>query len=273
MTGEPHPPRRHTEELRLPSSQWLVRLRPRPDARVRLICFTSAGAGASSYGRWPEHLSADVDAWAVQLPGRETRRREQALTDLIAIADEVAARLVGLVDLPLALFGHSMGALVAFEVARRLQAQDRRVLGLFVSGRAAPHLRHGPEGVDTLPDMEFLDAMDHAYGGVPALLREDDEFRELYLPPLRADATAVWRYRHVEGPLLECPIRVFGGVDDGSATHASLAAWDAYTGSDTTVTMFPGDHFYVNTARPELTRLISTELDDIVETELGRSVG
>jgi len=257
----------------LPSSQWFVRLRAKTDPRVRLVCFTSAGAGASSYGRWPDHLPADVETWAVQLPGRETRRREAPLTDLMEIANEINDRIEPLFDVPVAFFGHSMGALVAFEVARRVQANGRAIVGLFVSGRAAPDLRQGPEGLDKLSDNEFIDAMDREYGGVPSLLREDDEFRELYLPPLRADATAVWAYHFATGPVLECPIRVASGTDDLSVSRAALDAWAAFTLSDSRVTMFPGAHFYVNTARTALTRYVATELNDMARSEIGRSVG
>jgi medium-chain acyl-[acyl-carrier-protein] hydrolase len=259
MTGDPTPSR-HRDDVSDPTSRWFVRLRARPEARLRLVCFTSAGAGASSYARWPEHLPPDIEPWAVQLPGRETRRLEQPISNLDEIVGRVVERIQPLLDVPFAFFGHSMGALAAFEVVRRLARTDKKAAMLFVSGRVAPHLRGEPEDLDELSDDEFIAVMDRRYGGIPSLLREDLEFRELYLPPLRADAVAVSRYAYVEGPPLDCPIFALGGVDDRSVPRDALDAWERHTRGDFRVQVFPGDHFYLQTARSALVTLISTGL-------------
>jgi surfactin synthase thioesterase subunit len=237
-----------------------MRLRARPDAKIRLICFPSAGAGASVYGRWSEHLPHEIEAWAVQLPGRETRRLETSLTDLQAIADDCARLAQPLLDRPYALFGHSMGALAAFEVARRLTAGGCEPLALFVSGRAAPHISRGYEGIEQLPDDEFITRMDTMFGGVPDLLKTDAEFRELYLPPLRADVAAVARYTPSDRSPCSFPIHVLGGSEDRSVTRAALEAWESYAASEFRVHVFPGDHFYVYSTREPVIALVSSAL-------------
>jgi medium-chain acyl-[acyl-carrier-protein] hydrolase len=205
-------------------------------------------------------MPADVETLAVQLPGRETRLRERPMNNIGAIADEVALRIAPLLDRPFAFFGHSMGALVAFETAKRLGLAGKTAAMLFVSGREAPHLSLDRERFEDLPDDEFIGAMDRKYGGVPALLKEDQEFRDLYLPPLRADVAAVTQYRHAGGPPLTCPIHVLGGVSDCSAPAESLSAWEQHTTDRCTVHLFPGGHFYVNTARAAVVGAVATEL-------------
>lgn len=241
-------------------SNWFVRLRPRPEAKVRLFCFPSAGAGASVYGRWSEHLPNDIEAWSVQLPGRESRRREDSLTDIQAIADECAALMEPLLDRPYALFGHSMGALAAFEVARRLTNVGREPLALFVSGRAAPHISRGHEHVAQLDDDDFITLMDTMYGGVPDLLKTDAEFRDLYLPPLRADVVAVAQYKPSAETPNSFPIHVLSGTEDHSVTRAALEAWESYAAGAFRLHMFPGDHFYVYSRREPVIELVSNAL-------------
>ena len=241
-------------------SNWFIRLRPRPDAKIRLICFPSAGAGASVYGRWSEHLPQEIEAWAVQLPGRESRRREPSLTDIQAIADDCARLIQPVLDRPYALFGHSMGALAAFEVARRLSAAGREPLALFASSRAAPHLSRGYENIEALGDDEFITQMDTMFGGVPDLLKTDAEFRDLYLPPLRADVTAVARYRPSSETPNSFPIHVLGGSEDHSVTRAALEAWESYAAGEFRLHMFPGDHFYVYSRREPVIALVSSAL-------------
>lgn len=258
-TGEPTPPSRQADVSDL-TSRWFTRLRARPEARLRLVCFSSAGAGASAFARWPEHLPPDVEAWAVQLPGRETRRLERPMTDLGAIVDEIEEHIQPLLDLPFAFFGHSMGALAAFETVRRLGENGQDAAMLFVSGRIAPHLSRQAEDLDVLSDEDFIGLMDRRFGGIPSLLKEDMEFRELYLPPLRADASAVSRYVHEDGPPLACPIYALGGVDDRSVPREALDAWDRHTTGGFSAHMFPGDHFYLQTARAALLGRISAGL-------------
>jgi surfactin synthase thioesterase subunit len=238
-------------------SPWFVPLRTRPDAQVRLVCFPSAGAGASVYGRWAQHLPPELDAWAAQLPGREARRLERSLSDIHEIADTCARLMEPALDRPFVLFGHSMGALVAFEVARRLAARGKEPLALFLSGRAAPHLTRGYDGVAHLSDDEFIERMDTLFGGVPELLRTDAEFRELYLPPLRADVNAVASYRPVDDAPQTFPIHVLGGAQDKSVSREALEAWQGYAKGYFEVHTFPGDHFHVYSTREPVIALIT----------------
>jgi medium-chain acyl-[acyl-carrier-protein] hydrolase len=192
------------------------------------------------------------------------------MKDLHAIANEVTRLIQPLLDRPFAFFGHSMGALVAFETARRLRDQGNGPQALFLSAREAPHLSKGREPLESLPDDEFIDAMDRIYGGVPAILREDFEFRDIYLPPLRADVTAVSHYRLIEGIPLDCPIHVLGGLSDRSVSRESLNAWDRHTAGRFGVHLFPGDHFYVNTARVAVISVVAAELAHTVGSTADR---
>jgi surfactin synthase thioesterase subunit len=237
------------------------------------VCFPSAGAGASVFARWGEHLPPDVDLCTLQLPGREVRRREASLTDIHDIADRCLPWIEPLLDLPFAFFGHSMGAVIAFEVTRRLRERGHEPIALFVSGRGAPHVVRGSVEIEQLTDDEFISEMDRVYGGVPELLKTDMEFRELYLPPLRADVTAVARYRSLPTPPLTTPIHVLGGANDRSVTREALDAWASYAGGDFKVHVFPGDHFYLYAAREPVIALVSGELAHAGERERKAGLG
>ena len=239
---------------------WLIRPVSRASAEVRLVCFPNAGAGASAFARWHLLLPPSVELWVVQLPGRENRHREPFLTDLRTISDAITSSIVPLADRPLALFGHSMGAVTAFETAKRLRARGVRLSALFLSGRGAPHWPNPSEDLDQLSDDDFIAAVDHRYGGVPALLKEDVEFRQLYLPVLRADIAAVSHHRDTEAPPFECPVHVLGGTGDVTAPREALEGWRRHGVGEFKVHLFPGGHFFVQTATGAVLELLAAEL-------------
>ncbi|MFH8565753.1 thioesterase II family protein [Streptomyces sp. NPDC017988] len=229
---------------------WLRGLGSRDrTARQRLFVFPHAGAGASAY-RLAAHLPDTVEVCTVQLPGRENRFTEPALTSLDDAVAALAPLIAGHSDLPYAFFGHSMGSLIAFETARRL-----RVLGaplperLFLSGMRAPGLpdrdpRHG------LPDDELLAASDLDVLGA--------ELRELLLPVLRADLTLCETYTHRREAPLPCPLTVLAGSDDDSVDGTELAGWREHTSADFTLHLFPGArHLYVRGAERHLAQMIT----------------
>jgi surfactin synthase thioesterase subunit len=186
--------------------------------------------------------------------------RESPLTDLSSLVHQVATQVRPLLTVPFAFFGHSMGAWVAFETARQLAADGLEAGILFVSGKSAPHLPDTREGVEALTDDEFIAAMDRLYGGIPALFKTDPEFRALYLPPLRADVTALVRHAYQDGPPLTCPLHALGGVEDASMTRESLAAWSQHTTGPFAAHFYPGNHFFVQTARSQVLALVSDRL-------------
>lgn len=254
------------------SSAWFVLLGDRGVPRVRLVCFPSAGSGTSSYGRWATMVPSDVELLAVQLPGHETRLREPLIRDLHVIADQVASELESVAELPTVFFGHSMGALIAFEVAKRLRGSVAAPGSLVVSARIAPHLIESREPFGELDDEAFIDAIGQRYGGLPALLREDAEFRELYLPPLRADVMAVSAYTVRDAEPLDCPIHALGGIDDVTTPRAGLDAWREHTSSEFTLQIFPGGHFFVQSARADVVALVSRELDAVGRPQSEKSI-
>lgn len=245
------------------SSVWFVPLGDRGVSRVRLVCFPSAGSGTSAYGRWATMLPGDVELLGVQLPGHESRLREPLIPDLHTIADEVALELRATPEVPTAFFGHSMGALIAYETAQRLRNTSAAPRALIVSARIAPTLIETREPFGELDDEAFIEAMDRRYGGVPALLREDAEFRELYLPPLRADVMAVSAYRARDVQPLDCPIHALGGADDAATSRDGLDAWRGHTSGRFTLQILPGGHFFVQSARSDVVAFVSREMKAI----------
>ncbi|HOA25295.1 MAG TPA: alpha/beta fold hydrolase [Aggregatilineales bacterium] len=228
-------------------------------ARLRLFCLPHAGGGASTYHTWAGLLPPDVEVCAVQLPGRETRISEPPMTDLPSLVEALAGALLPCLDRPFALFGHSMGALLGFELARVLEAQGLRAERLFVSAHRAPHLPDRDEPISTLPEPDFLNEIRRLNGTPPEVLA-DDELRALVLPVLRADFAMIEAYTYREGEPLSSPITALGGLADGSVTREELEAWGAHTRAGFVVRMFPGDHFYIQSARPLLMQIIAREL-------------
>jgi medium-chain acyl-[acyl-carrier-protein] hydrolase len=215
---------------------------------VRLFCFPHAGGGASTFREWAGALSPTLEVCAVQLPGRENRLADERYTELGPLIEELAEVLLPLLRQPFALFGHSLGALIGFELGRRLRdMQGIAPLRLFVSGHRAPHLplRMGP--FCPLSDPEFVAAV-RALGTTPAEVFDTPELRELVLPILRADFALVEGYSFAAGAPLDCPISVFGGTADQLVTPGELVEWREHTRQRCTMRAFRGDHFFFEAA-------------------------
>jgi medium-chain acyl-[acyl-carrier-protein] hydrolase len=258
-----------TSEMTAVRSKWFACPRPNVEARLRLFCFPYAGGGAVIYRHWAESLPAEVEVCALQLPGRGSRMREPPLTRVTDIVRIVATELAPYLDRPFAFFGHSLGALVGFELARRL----RREIGveperLFVSGRRAPQIPSSEPVTYDLPEQEFKDEL-RRLNGTHSEVLEHDELMELMLPLLRADFEVCDTYRYETGPRLSCPITALGGLDDEAVPRANIAAWAEQTDGPFRLRMLPGDHFFLHSAEATLLQVVARELH---ETLAGGSV-
>jgi medium-chain acyl-[acyl-carrier-protein] hydrolase len=232
---------------------WIKCRVPRPDARLRLFCIAHAGGGASAFRMWADDLPATVEVCAVQLPGREERVMEEAFHDAVMAAEAVADVIGGDLDRPWALFGHSMGALVGFELLRVLRLRGARgPEHFFASGHRGPHLPIDYAPFHELPDDAFVAEMNLRYDSVPAAARESAELMELLLPGLRADIAVCDTYAFGEAEPLACAITAYGGEDDEQVPRAHLEAWSRHTGAIFDVQTFPGGHFYLRSAQRDL---------------------
>jgi medium-chain acyl-[acyl-carrier-protein] hydrolase len=206
-------------------------------------------------------MPPEIEVGAIHLPGREGRLREPAFTRIEPLVDEVAAGLRPYLDRPYALFGHSMGALVAFELARRFREEGwGEPTHLFVSGRRAAHLPPRHPAIAHLPDAEFVEEIGRRYNGIPDEVLRHPDLLALLLPGLRADLTLIEAYGHRPGNPLECSISAYGGIADPEATPAELVGWRQHTRGALSVRMFPGGHFFVQSAHEELVRSVRVEL-------------
>ncbi len=242
------------------TNEWLCSLSPRRPHGLRLVALPYAGGGPGAYRAWVPLLPRQVELWAAQPPGREARALEPALGDLRSLVGALANALVDLPDAPLAFFGHSMGALLAFELARELRARGRaQPLLLIVSGRRAPHLPPHPRRWHLLPDDELIAALQRL-GGTPPGVLENPELRTLLLPGLRADLAACETYRFEERERLECPLLVVGGDADPTVPVGDLREWRHHTAGSCEVHLLPGSHFFLHTARDRLLGLLAEAL-------------
>ncbi|MGQ0554669.1 MAG: thioesterase II family protein [Nitrospiraceae bacterium] len=241
------------------STKWVVTHR-QVNSGLRLICFPYAGGSASMFRSWSQDaMLADVEVCAVQFPGREARIAESPVDDLRRLVPLLREELEPYLDRPFALFGHSIGALVSFELAREL----RRTCGiqpchLFVSGCPAPHLPHSERMWD-LPDEEFLERLCR-FNGTPPEVLNHPELMDMMLPTIRADFALRDRYVYREEPPLNCSITAFGGMSDQHVSGADLRAWRQHTRERFQLWLFQGDHFFLRSAQETLLETVFSRL-------------
>ncbi|GAA4432483.1 alpha/beta fold hydrolase [Actinokineospora soli] len=231
-------------------ADWIRVPRPRPYATRRLVCFPPAGFGAGFYRPWPDLLPADVELWAVQYPGREDRFTEPCRTELTAVAAEVAAALAGAG--PVSLFGHSMGASIAYETARRLPLAR----ALVVSGRPAPSHQRATRTTRYLDDDAAVVAELDLLGGSQPDAFADPELRALLLPVVRADFELIETYCPPPAPPLDLPVLALCGSADPRMTPAQSADWREATTGRFTAHALTGGHFFLTDHLPEVVRLV-----------------
>jgi medium-chain acyl-[acyl-carrier-protein] hydrolase len=237
----------------------LLRLGPRrAPARLRLFCFPFAGGGVSTYAQWWRTVPPDVEVLGIQLPGRELRTNEPSMRDCSNIIAACFAAIVDQLTLPYALFGHSMGGLIAFEVAAAIEATAECPAPghLFISARGVPAITAQPNWHHLRSDAHFLAGLADQFGGVTSEVLAQPELVELLLPALRADVEAVERYVPVPGRRVRCPVTIFGGQSDQWPSVDALAAWQGWCEQPITVSVFDGGHFFINSAREAVTRQI-----------------
>lgn len=247
------------------TSRWFTCHRSNPRAKLNLFCFPYAGGSATIFCNWAASLPPEVEVFPVQLPGRGNRLTEPPVTDLSALISITVEALRPYLNKPFAFFGHSFGASLSFELSRRLRLEgSAEPRHLFISGRRAPHISESLPTNYNLPENEFIEEL-RRLNGTPAELLEHPELMRLMIPVLRADFQICETYNYSPGPPLNCPITVFGGLQDVDILREYLEAWREQTASDFKLVMLPGDHFFVHTSESLLMRMLSRGLHRIIK--------
>ena len=244
------------------TNHWFGNILPRRQVELRLFCFPYAGGASSIYRGWAESLPAAVEIVPIELPGRGRRLQELGYTSMPALIQALGPVLHPYLDRPFALYGHSMGAMIAFELARFFRREyQREPQILFVSGRRAPQIPDPRPISYNMPEPELIKQLGRLQG-TPKEILENAELMELLLPLIRADFQLIQTYSYSNDRPLHCPITVFGGTEDLEAPRSLLTGWEEQTDSRFTLHMLPGDHFFLKGSQPLLLRLLARQLSE-----------
>ena len=245
--------------LTLANSCWFAYFRESRAAKIRLFCVPYAGGGPQIFQSWSESLPAGTDVFCLNLPGRGKRFADPPYSALMPLVEEATEVILPLMDRPFAFFGHSMGALIAFEVLRGIRRQHGiSPVHFFASSCFPPHLPD-PHPMHHLPDKEFLDEL-RTLNGVPKEVLENEELMQLVLPTIRADFTAAETYVYTNEAALSCPITSFVGSRDPLITPELAKAWRVHTTGPFSFRMLPGDHFFLVPQQELLLSMLAAEL-------------
>jgi medium-chain acyl-[acyl-carrier-protein] hydrolase len=249
------------------SDVWIQRYRPNDQARLRLFCFPYAGGRASIFRPWAEGLSSEIDVCSIQLPGREERLREPPYRKLGPLVEALATAMLPYLDRPFAFYGHSMGALVSFEVARRLRNEyDRYPVALHLAAFRSPQLPNPNIKIYHLP-IEVFKVVLRA-DGIPETILQNDELMQVMLPTLRADYEVCDTYEYREEPALLCPFYLYCGAEDIRIREADMLGWPIHTLKESRMTLVAGSHLFLHVAQDFLLNEITQNLDRYLKPSL-----
>jgi medium-chain acyl-[acyl-carrier-protein] hydrolase len=241
----------------MPTNLWVTFPKPNPKANLRLFCLAHAGASARIFNCWSTKLPSAVEICPIELPGHGWRRTEIAFTQLQPLVETITIAITPYLDKPFACFGHSMGALLSFELATFLQKRNNQSpIHLLLSGRRAPEIPSPVPPIHYLPDAAFIERL-LDYDSMPEQILQDTKFLELVLPTLRADFALVESYEYIPKPPLDCPITVFGGLQDQTVAYNSLQAWRKHTSAAFTINILPGNHSFIHSSQQLLLQSLS----------------
>ena len=231
-----------------------------------MFCFPYAGGAAVVYRNWGEFLPVTVQVIPVELPGRGARLKEASFVSLPALIGDLSEVILPLLDMPFVFFGHSMGAVIAFELAQCLRRKyDREPQAVFVAGRRAPQIPDSDPVSYNLPKEEFMEELSRLEG-TPKEVLEHAELMEMMIPLLRADFQVIQTYNYVADLPLRCPIIVYGGLQDHDVSREMLLPWKELTCSRFALHMLPGDHFFLRSSQTLLLGLLTRELQGLIES-------
>jgi medium-chain acyl-[acyl-carrier-protein] hydrolase len=238
------------------STKWFVRPHVKSGASRRLFFFPYAGGGPAAFSAWCGALPKSIEGWIAHYPGRGSRFNEPLINEIPQLVERLARAIEPFLEKPFSFFGHSLGGLIAFELARDLRRRNHPPDSLFISACAAPHLPRVHPRIHRLPDAEFIAELKDM-SGIPSELTQSGEAMSLLLPVLRADFQAFENYVHVPDEPLSCPITVFGGSNDPRANRKEIEAWSFHTTAAFTSFLFSGDHFFLHNAKDPMLAVLS----------------
>ncbi len=246
-------------------NSWVTCQNPQSSARVRLFGFPYGGGGASVFRSWISELPDTIELFAIQYPGRENRFGEKLYTVLDPLIQDLERSILPFLTKPTVFLGHSLGALVAFELARVLQEHhDFQLEHLFVSGHRAPHLPFTSPIIHPLPDAEFIEAV-RQLNGIPPEAFDYPELLEMITPILRSDFMLWENYQYLERAPLNCPISAFGGKKDPLVTPREIEAWGKQTVNHFSHQIFSGDHFFIHTEQQAFFEVLKKDLQRMIK--------
>lgn len=250
-------------------SNWFSVPKPVKQPTLRLFCFSYAGGNASTYRDWHKQLPDDVEVCSIQLPGRGARFKEQAYTDLDTLLSDLAKQIEPYTDIPYVLFGHSMGAQLAFELARKFGEKGVPLPScLIVSGRRAPQRKKKTKPIYSLPENEFREEI-RRLNGTPSEALNNPELMDIVSPILRADFQLIETWEYQPSEPIDVPLLALGGIKDNQVSLDDLEDWKDVTSGPFCLELFSGDHFFINQATESLLNTVRQTIEGV----LGRSDG
>jgi len=241
-------------------SDWFIPFKQERNSSVRLFCFHYGGGSASAFREWPKDIPDFTELIAIQMPGRESRFNEPLLNNVSEVIDQLYMNFDRYLDKPFIFFGHSIGALIAFEFVRTLRRRiNLQPKHLIVSGTKAPQAPLRRKPIHALPDLQFIEEL-KKYNGIPSAIIEDKELISLFVPTIRSDFSISETYEYYNELPLDCPITALGGLNDHTFNHEDLLKWQEQTTSSFKHHLLPGDHFFIKTSYQEVMKIVNQVL-------------